>query len=140
VVDELLGDNRDLQRLFYHYIRLKVFDEKGKEKASTVNLEYREPGAILDVAGRTIRPDGAIVELDRKSVYKRDVVRAGRSQLKAVSFAMPAVEPGAILEYRWKQTEDDNRFRYVRLQFQREFPVEKVTYLVKPLSQPAYSQ
>jgi hypothetical protein len=134
VVDELLGDNRDFQRVFYHYIRLKVFDEKGKERASTINLEYREPGAILDVAGRTIRPDGSIAELDRKSVYKRDVIRAGRSQLKEVSFAMPAVEPGAILEYRWRQTEDDNRFRYVRLHFQREFPVEKVTYFVKPLS------
>jgi hypothetical protein len=46
---------------------------------------------------------------------------------------MPGVEPGAILEYRWKQTEDDNRFRYVRLHFQREFPVERVVYFVKPL-------
>jgi hypothetical protein len=103
VVDELLGDNRELQRVFYHYIRLKVFDEKGKERVSTIDLEYREPGAVLDVAGRTIRPDGSIVELDRKSVYKRDLERAGRSQVKTVSFAMPAVEPGAILEYRWRQ-------------------------------------
>jgi hypothetical protein len=134
VVDELLGDNRDLQRVLYHYIRLKVFDEKGKEKASTIDLDYREPGAILDVAGRTIRPDGTVVELDRKSIYKRDVIRAGRRPVKTVAFAMPAVEPGAILEYRWRQIEDDNRFRYVRLQFQREFPVEKVAYFVKPLS------
>ena len=47
---------------------------------------------------------------------------------------MPGVEPGAIVEYRWKQTEDDNRFRYVRLHFQRDLPVQKVTYYVKPLS------
>jgi hypothetical protein len=134
VVDELLSDNRELQRVFYHYIRLKIFDEKGKEKASTIDLDYREPGGILDVSGRTIRPDGTIVELDRKSVYKRDLVRAGRSREKAVSFAMPAVEPGAIIEYRWKQTENDNRFRYLRLHFQRDFPVQKVTYFVKPLS------
>jgi hypothetical protein len=134
VVDELLGSNRDLQRVFYHYIRLKVFDEKGKEKVSTIDLSYREPGAILDVAGRTIRADGTIVELDKKSIYKRDVVRAGRSQAKTVAFAMPSVEPGAILEYRWKEIENDNRFRYVRLHFQREFPVHKVTYFVKPLS------
>ena len=133
VVDELLGSNRDLQRVFYHYVRLKVFNEKGKEDTSTIDLTYREPGGILDVSGRTIKPDGTVLELDRKSIYRRDLVRAGREREKAVSFAMPGVEPGAILEYRWKQAENDNRFRYVRLHFQREFPVESVTYFVKPL-------
>lgn len=134
VVDELLGNNTDLQRVFYHYVRLKVFNEKGKEDTSTIDLTYRAPGAILDVSGRTIKPDGTILDLDRKTVYKRDLVRAGREREKAVSFAMPGVEPGAIVEYRWKQTQDDNRFRYVRLHFQRDFPVQKVTYFVKPLS------
>jgi len=134
VVDELLGDNQSLQRVFYHYIRLKVFDDKGKESASTIDLPYREPGGILDVSGKTVKADGSIVELDRKTVYKRDIERAGSLRQKAVSFAMPGVEPGAILEYRWKQIEDDNRFRYVRLHFQREFPVQKVTYYVKGLS------
>jgi hypothetical protein len=134
VVDELLGDNRELQRVLYHYIRLKVFDEKGKEQASSVDLPYREPGAILDVSGRTIKADGSIVELDRKTVYRRDLVRAGGLSRKVVSFAMPAVEKGAIVEYRWKQTEDDNRFRYIRLPFQREFPAQRVTYFMIPLS------
>ena len=134
VVDEVLGSGRDLQRVFYHYIRLKVFDEKGKESASTVDLNYREPGAILDVAGRTIKPDGTVIDLDKKTIFKKDLVRAGRAREKAVSFAMPGVEPGAIIEYRWRQTENDNRFRYVRLKFQRDFPVQNVTYFVKPLS------
>jgi len=132
-VDEVLGNNRDLQRVFYHYVRLKVFNEKGKEDTSTIDLTYRAPGGILDVSGRTIKPDGTILELDRKSIYRRDLVRAGRAKQKAVSFAMPGVEPGAILEYRWKQTEEDNRFRYVRLNFQRDFPVQSVTYFVKAL-------
>jgi len=134
VVDELLGDNRSLQRAFYHYVRVKIFNEKGKEQAATIDLTYREPGGIEAVDGRTIKADGTILELEHKSVYKRTLVRAGGLQEKAVSFAMPAVEPGAIIEYRWKQTEDDNRFRYLRLHFQREFPVQKVTYFVKPLS------
>jgi hypothetical protein len=44
----------DLQRVLYNYIRVKVFDEKGKEKASAVDLPYREPGMIMFVAGRTM--------------------------------------------------------------------------------------
>lgn len=134
VVDELLGNNADLQRVFYHYIRLKVFDDKGKEATSTIDLPYREPGGILEVSGRTIKSDGTVLELDKKSIYRRELERAGRAREKVVSFAMPGVEPGAIVEYRWKQTENDNRFRYIRLHFQREFPVEQVTYFVKPLA------
>ena len=139
VVDEVLGNRVDLQRVLYNYVRVKIFDDKGKEKASTVDLTYRDPGSILSVAGRTIQPDGTILELDKKAIQRRDLVRAGRASEKAVSFAMPGVAPGSIIEYRWKQTEDDNRFRYFRLHFQRDLPVEQVTYYVKPLAD-AYSR
>lgn len=132
VADELLS-NRDLQRVLYHYIRMKIFDEKGVEKAATIDLTYGDRTAILEVSGRTVKADGSIVELDRKTVYKRDLVRAGGRKLRAVSFAMPAVEPGAILEYRWKESRDDDRIMYFRMHFQREFPVRRVTYFVKPL-------
>src|SRR5258708_2159436 len=102
VVDELLSGNRDLQRVSYNYIRLKIFDEKGKEKASTIDLSSGDRSAILDVAGRSVKADGSIVELDKKTVYRRDLVRASGMRRKVTSFAMPGVEPGAIVEYRWK--------------------------------------
>ena len=91
-------------------MRLKIFDEKGKEKAATIDLPYGDKRNILDVAGRTIKTDGTIVELDKKAVFKRDLVRAGGLTRKAVSFAMPGVEPGAIVEYRWKESVDDHAF------------------------------
>src|SRR5438093_5571609 len=106
----------------------------GKEKVGTVDLPYTDTGGILDVAGRTMKADGTILELDRKAIYKRDLVRAGGRKEKVVSFAMPGVENGAILEYRWKQMQNDNRFRYLRLEFSRDLPVQKVTYFFKPLS------
>ena len=132
VVDELLS-GYDVQRVFYHYVRLKVFDEKGKEKAGTIDLTYGNRGGILDISGRTIKADGTIVELDKKAVYKRDLVRAGGLSRKAISFAMPGVEPGAILEYRWRESVEDNSIFQVRLKFQREFPIERVTYYFQPL-------
>nr|MDP9115237.1 DUF3857 domain-containing protein [Acidobacteriota bacterium] len=132
IVDELLS-GREFQRVFYNYVRLKIFDEKGKEKAATIDLTYGDKHSILDVAGRTTKTDGTIVELDKKTVYKRDLVRASRLTRKAVSFAMPGVEPGAIVEYRWKESVDDHAINYLRLKFQQEFPVEHVTYFFKPL-------
>ncbi len=128
--------NRDLQRVLYHYVRLKIFDEKGKEKAATIDLTYGDKHNILDVAGRTIKSDGTIVELDKKSIFKRDLVRAGRLTRKAVSFAMPGVEPGfaiGVARYRWKESVDDHAIYYVRLLFQQDFPVERVTYFFRPL-------
>src|SRR5579862_8193699 len=132
IIDEFLS-GRDVQRVFYNYVRLKVFDERGKEKAATIDLTYGNRGGILDVSGRTTKADGTVLELDKKAVYKRDIVRGGALTRKAVSFAMPGVEPGAIVEYRWRESDDSQAIMQLRLKFQREFPVEKVTYYFSPL-------
>jgi hypothetical protein len=133
VRDEMLG-GRELQRVFYHYVRLKIFDEKGKEKASTIELPFGDKTAIIYVYGRTIKADGTELELKKDSIFERDLVRAGHLRTKVKSFAMPGVEPGAIVEYRWKEVLSDSHVMHARLQFQREYPVQKVTYFVHPLS------
>jgi len=132
VMDELQG-HRDFQRVLYHYVRLKVFDEKGKEKVSTIDIESGAKVSIVSVAARTIKPDGSIVEMKSNAVYERDLVRAGGKKVRVTSFALPAVEPGAIVEYRYKEIRNDPHVLYARLQLQREYPVHKVTYYVKPL-------
>src|ERR1035438_3502944 len=132
VEDLLRGD--DVSRLLRHYVRLKVFDEKGKEKAATIDIEFSSKAAILDVAARTIKADGTIVEMKRDAVYQRDLIRAGGKKIKAKSFAVPGVEPGAIVEYRYTESLDHPNLLYARLQLQREYPVQRVTYYVKPLS------
>ena len=82
-----------------------------------------------------MKADGTELELKNDSVFERDVVRAGKSRYRVKSFAMPGVEPGAIVEFRWKEIRNDPYVRYTRLQFQREYPVQKVTYFVQPLSE-----
>jgi hypothetical protein len=132
VVDEFFGE--DLRRVLYHYVRLKVFDEKGKELASTIDIQFGEKTAILSVAGRTIKADGTELQLKSDSVYERDLIKSRGIRRKVKSFAMPGVEPGAIVEYRWKEVRDDPGSFHMRLQFQREFPVQKSTYFIRPLS------
>lgn len=133
VRDEMLG-GRELQRVFYNYVRLKIFDEKGKEKASTIELPFSEKRHIMYVHGRTVKADGTELELKQNSVFERDLVRAGHRRSKVEAFAMPGVEPGAIVEYRWKEILSDSHIMYARLQFQREFPIQNVTYFVQPLA------
>ena len=47
---------------------------------------------------------------------------------------MPGVEVGSLIEYRWKEVRVSRTANYIRLQFQRDIPVEHVKYLIKPLS------
>ncbi len=133
VLDEFLSSST-LQRVYYNYVRLKVFDERGKEQAATIDLTSSETSSIIDVAGRTLKADGTFVLLDKNAIHQRDVVRVGSRIRKTTSFAMPGVEPGAIVEYRWKEVESGDEMEFVRLQLQREFPVQKVTYYLRPLS------
>ena len=110
VLDEIMG-GQDIRRTFYHYVRLKVFDEKGKEKASTIDIPFSDKTSILYVKGRTIKADGTELALKSDSVYERDLIRAGRTRLRVKSFAMPGVEPGAIVEYRWQELRSEPKLR-----------------------------
>jgi Domain of Unknown Function with PDB structure (DUF3857) len=123
----------EVRRVLYHYVRLKVFNEEGKKKIATIDIEYRQDTYITSVGGRTVKADGTILELSKDAVHDRDIVRAGKIKLKARSFAMPGVEAGSIVEYRWKEIRDWRSMRYLRANFQREYPIQQVTYFVKPL-------
>ena len=131
-----IDDNPDGNLIFNHYIRVKVFTDRGRESQSKIDIIYGKIfGAeikINDIAARTIKPDGSIVELNKKDIFDRTVVKASGLKYKARSFAMPAVEPGCIIEYRWRETRVNDDANYVRLQFQRDIPVQRVQYLIKP--------
>ena len=131
-----IDDNPDGNLIFNHYIRVKVFTDRGRESQSKIDIIYGKIfGAeikINDIAARTIKPDGSIVELNKKDIFDRTVVKTSGLKYKARSFAMPAVEPGCIIEYRWRETRVNDDANYVRLQFQRDIPVQRVQYLIKP--------
>lgn len=133
-----IDDNPEGDLIFNHYLRVKVFTDHGREAQSKIDLLYGKiSGAeikISDIAARTIKPDGSIVELKKEDIFDRTVVKASGLKYKSRSFAMPAVEPGCIIEYRWKETRVNAFAQYVRLNFQRDIPVQRVQYLIKPFS------
>ncbi len=51
---------------------------------------------------------------------------------------MPGIEPGSIIEYRWKEVHDSGA-NNVKLYFQRDIPVHVVRYYLKPYSYYDYS-
>lgn len=115
-----------------NYIRIKVFTDRGKESQSKIDLLYFGSNRIKDIAARVIKADGTIVELKREDVFERTIVKANGVKVKAKSFALPGVEPGSIVEYRWREVRPGGSANRLRLQFQREIPAETVTYFIKP--------
>ena len=116
---------------FIHYVRVKVFTERGKETQSKIDIPYLNGISVKDIAARTIKPDGTIVELKKDAIFDREVVKFGRFKLKSKSFALPGIEPGAIIEYRWREVYEF-KTNYVKMEFQRDIPVQLVRYYLKP--------
>ena len=127
-----IDDGGATDLVFSHYLRIKIFTERGRDAEGTVEIPYFNNTKIKDIAARTIKPDGQIVELKKEDVFEKTIVKAGDRKLKAKTFAMPGVEPGAIIEYRWREVRANSLIRYSRLQFQRNIPIHKVTYFIKP--------
>ncbi|MBC7929699.1 MAG: DUF3857 domain-containing protein [Rubrivivax sp.] len=118
-----------------HYVRIKIFNERGRESQSKIDIlapKFRgREFKIKDIAARTIKPDGTIVELKKEDVFERDVVKTSGVKIKAKSFAMPSVEAGSIIEYRWREVRDGIS-GYDRFEFSRDIPAQFVKYWIKP--------
>ena len=121
-----------------HYVKIKVFTERGRESQSKIDIPYLGNWSIKDISARTIKPDGSISEIKKEDILERVIVKESGLKIKAKSFAMKGVVPGAIIEYRWTEVRNDNLANYIRLQFQRDVPVQMVKYYIKPLSLPGF--
>ena len=124
------GGENDL--VLSHYVRIKIFNERGREKYSKIDIPYINGVKIKDIAARTIKSDGSIVELVKNDIIEKTVVKANGLKLRTKTFAFPGIEPGAIIEYKWKEVRSNSSAQNLRLQFQRDIPVQAVTYHLKP--------
>ncbi len=132
VEDRYLGS--DVSLALNHYVRIKIFTERGKELHSTVEIPRYGKRLIVDVAGRTIKPDGSIIELKKDAIFDRELIKNKALKLHGITFALPNVEVGDIIEYRYREVRDNEVISYMRLLFQRDLPMWSVTYHIKPLS------
>ncbi len=115
-----------------YYIRVKVFTERGREKYSKFDIPFTKGTKIKDLAARVIKADGSIVEIKKEDIFEREIVKANGVKIKAKSFAIPNIEPGVIVEYKYKEAIEDAGAMGMRLQFQRDIPVQKLSYYYKP--------
>jgi hypothetical protein len=129
-----IDDSSDDKLSRRHYVRVKIFTDRGREKFSKVDIPFLKGLKIKEVAARVIKADGSIVELRKEDIFEREIVRASGIKIKAKSFAVPNIEPGVIIEYRYREVIEDGSAKGMRLAFQRDIPVQNLSYYYKPYS------
>jgi hypothetical protein len=115
------------------YVRIKVLTEKGKELA-TVQMPYDPVSDKVDIQGRTIHADGTIVPLVDKPADLVDFKTKG-FQIDTLTFTLPSVEVGSILEYRitsrYRDFPDEPTWM-----IQQDYFVRKAHYVYKTFGAP----
>ena len=130
---EVRVDDKKASKLSYrHYVRVKIFTERGRERFSKIDIPFMKGKKVEDVAARVIRPDGSIIELKATDIFDRDIAKAGKVRVQAKSFAVPGIEPGVIVEYQYSESIKGDNASGERLVFQRDIPMQRVTYAVRP--------
>jgi hypothetical protein len=83
-----------------NYIRIKVFTEEGRRHGNVEIIFNKASEGVVNIHGRTIKPDGSAVEFDGK-VYEKVIEKAQGLKYLAKTFTLPNVEIGSIIEYRY---------------------------------------
>lgn len=120
--------------------RLKILTEKGKEDYGEIEILHNPWVRLHNLEGRTVLPDGTQVPLSKESVFERRASRSRRLQVTAVAF--PALEVGAVVDYRF-EIYFDSIYYLEPWDFQQEIPVlrsEIVYRIPKELSARAWSR
>jgi hypothetical protein len=112
------------------YIRIKIFNDRGRRFAD-IQLPYKkELGKIVDVSARTIKPDGTIIEVEDSDIFDKLILKSSTRTERAKVFSMPGVEPGSIIEYRYRQVYPQG-FRYFALDLQSELFIKQLSYNIQ---------
>jgi hypothetical protein len=83
------------------YVRKKIFTQEGVDQANVEIQFFKDYEDVKDVRGRTIRPDGSIVNFEGKP-FEKTLVKASGVKYLAKTFTLPDVKPGCIIEYKYK--------------------------------------
>jgi len=124
-----------------HYVRVKVYsDAAAQEWAKHTFTLAAGDVRVTGVAARTIQPDGSVVDMDPHSVAKEVVAKFRGEKLVTVTFAIPAVKAGSIVEYQLTEAEYDALTEYEEFSLQGDLPARSIQVHVRPLSVEGLSQ
>jgi hypothetical protein len=99
---EEIINNKDFHDFYSeHFYRIKIFTDAGKKYADIEIPSTKYFREVRDIHGKTIHPDGKVIEFDGKVLDKLRQ-KAGDAKIEVKAFSLPDVTPGSIIEYAYK--------------------------------------
>lgn len=137
---DVLHDDANTQDIEYY--RFKILTADGK-KYGDIEVPYIPSYSVIrDIEARTTRPDGTVIPFTGKT-YDKLIIKAGGYKLMNKTFTLPEVQPGAIIEYRFKRSwQSGAADGYIFMPWgdywflQREVPILRLKIAVKPFGDP----
>jgi len=124
---EVRVDDSTENLVMKHYVRVKVFTERGREKYSKVDIPFIKGVKIKEIMARVIKPDGTIIELNKNDIFEREIAKTDKVKVKAKSFAVPNIETGVVVEYRYQEVYPRSSANNMRMTFQHDIPIQNIT-------------
>lgn len=116
---------------FEHFMRVKIFNEAGlADLGNQFRLEVWDTTKRVKVYARVIQPDGTITEVEPETVMDREVYREGEYASRRLSFALPGLTVGCIVDYKWGFEEVNGLYGYTVLT-RRPWPTHRFNFRVK---------
>ncbi|WP_309027763.1 DUF3857 domain-containing protein [Pelagicoccus enzymogenes] len=134
--------NSDIEYLFYglkvndrrygharvreRHIKLKVYTENGVKDLDVIHLPYiKRWEKISGFKARITQPDGSFSEFDRSDLYERRLLKVDDFRGDALSFALPNLQVGSVVEYTWRSIVDYGQTWYIAEFLEEEWPSEE---------------
>ncbi len=92
-----------------YFWRLKVLNERGKRLAE-VHVPAQKYSRVDNIQAHTVKADGTVVPVNPDQIFQKLVSQVGGFKRTEWVFNFPAVEPGAILEYRYERYDNNLLF------------------------------
>jgi hypothetical protein len=120
---EIAGSGDLGMSLFDHHRVIRILNARGHRYAYVV-IPYGENSTVEEISARTIGPSGTVTPLDPSTIFDVSLYPSFVffSDQRAKIFTLPAVEDGALIEYRYRLIVH-NRTLWHGWQFQTDAPV-----------------
>ena len=114
------------------YFRIKIFTQEGVKEVADVEISF-EKGVddIKDIRARTIHSDGTIVNFEGKP-FEKTIEKVGGFKFLAKTFTLPDVQPGSIIEYKYRNQNDSNFYFNEAWVVQGELYTRLAKFSIKP--------
>lgn len=117
------------------YFRIKIFTQAGTKHADVEIPFVKGFDDIKDVRARTIRPDGTVMNFEGKP-FDKTVVKVSGLKYLAKAFTLPDVQPGCIIEYKYRDQNDPNFFFNNEWTVQGDLFTRLARFAIKPAAGP----